>query len=80
MSIYSHFDFSSNKHYLKHFKSFEELNNKIYNKILRRNIPIHTLVLYVESLISLDLFVENAFNDLIRNNKVGIHSLKYLIN
>ena len=80
MSVYSHFDYSSDKYYLKHFESFEDLNNKIYNKILRRNIPIRTLVLYVESLISLDLFVENAFNDLIRNNKVGIHSLKYLIN
>ena len=80
MSIYSHFDFSSNEHYLKHLKSFEELNKNIYNKILRGNIPIHTLALYVESLISLDLFVEKAFNDLIRNNKVGIHPLKYLIN
>ena len=58
---------------MKHFEVFEDLNNKIYNKILRRNIPIRTLVLYVESLISLDLFVENAFNDLIIKKEVGIH-------
>ena len=71
MSLYSHFDYASNKNYL---------NNKIYKKILRRNIPVPTLVLYVENLISLNLFVENAFNDLIRNNKVGIHFFKYLLN
>ena len=58
---------------MKHFEEFEDLNNKIYNKILRRNIPIRTLVLYVESLVSLDLFVENAFNDLIIKKEVGIH-------
>ena len=31
MSLYSNFDYSSNKYYLKHFESFEDLNNKIYN-------------------------------------------------
>ena len=31
MSLYSHFDYSSNKYYLKHFESFEDLDNKIYN-------------------------------------------------
>ena len=75
MSIFSHFDYTSNKNYLKHFESFEDLNNKIYNKILRRNIPVPSLVLYVENLISLNLFVENAFNDLIRKKEVGIHFL-----
>ena len=65
MLIFSHFDYASNKYYWKHFESFEDLNNKIYNKILRRNIPIQTLALYVENLVSLNLFVENAFNDMI---------------
>ena len=76
MTLYSRFDYTSNKNYLKHFELFEDLNNKIYNKILRRNIPIQTMSVYVRSLISLNLYVENAFNDLIRNNQVGIHFLK----
>ena len=65
---------------MPHREFDDSINNKIYNKILRRNIPIPSLVLYVENLISLNLFVENAFNDLIRKKEVGIHFFKYLIN
>jgi hypothetical protein len=66
MSIYSHFDYTSNGNYLKNYKLLENLNNKVYNNILRGNISTGSLIIYVESLIGLNLFVENAFNDLIR--------------
>ena len=54
MSIYSHFDYALNENYLKNLELFEDLNNKIYNNILRENIPITSLALYVKSLISLN--------------------------
>ena len=54
MSIYSHFDYALNENYLKNLELFEDLNNKIYNNILRDNIPITSLALYVKSLISLN--------------------------
>jgi len=73
MSIFSHFDYTSSENYLKYFELFANLNNEIYNKILRDSISTANLIVYVESLISLNLFVENAFNDLIiRGNEKGV--------
>jgi hypothetical protein len=65
MSIYSHFDYTSNENYFKNFELFENLNNEIYKNLLRSNMTVTTLSVYVENLISLNLFVESAFKDLI---------------
>jgi hypothetical protein len=65
MSIYSHFDYTSNENYFKNFELFENLNNQIYKNLLRSNMTWETLSMYVEALISLNLYVESAFKDLI---------------
>ena len=68
MSLYSHFDYTSCEMYFKKYRLFENLNNEIYEKILRDNIiNAGILVVYVESLISLNLFVESAFYDMIKD-------------
>ena len=65
MPLYSHFDYTSNENYLKTYESFKNFNERIYNKILRKNLSAGTLMSYVESLISLNLSVRNAAADLI---------------
>jgi hypothetical protein len=78
MSIYSHFDFTFTDNYKKDKILFEALNNKIYNEILRNKLEIDDLIVYVENLISLDLFVENAFTDLVEIN-VRFFKIYFLI-
>jgi hypothetical protein len=68
MSIYSHFDFTFTYSYKKDKILLEALNNKFYNEILRNKLDIDDLIVFVENLISLDLFVENAFTDLVEIN------------
>ena len=78
MRIYWKFDYTSTQDYLKTYKSFEALNEKVYNKILRENIKFDRLKMYVQSLISLNLCVPNAFADFLAQIKVKEFLITYL--
>jgi hypothetical protein len=74
MSIYTHFDYTKSENYLKNNEMFEAINQVLYNNILRHKISTPLLVIYVENLISLNLFVGNAFVDLIQQVSLFIRN------
>jgi hypothetical protein len=79
IAIYTQFDYTSNENYLKNFILFENLNNEIYKRIFQGNLKVKDLNFYVESLIGLNLFVESAFNDVLKLN-IGVNNFLKSLN
>ena len=66
MRVFSHYNYTTNPNYERDKKHFKMLNNQLYNEILRNKISIKNLLIYVQNLVSLNIFVDNALNDLIQ--------------
>ena len=71
LHIYTDFDYTNSKKYKENFQLFQDLNEKIYNNVLRNNLSEKQLSLYIESLVSLNIYVGNAFLDFLKLNPVS---------